>query len=214
VARLQSQLRRRIQVQFAAVMLLLAGLCALAWVLSIVAGGFIARNMYLDLSPTYKHYIGSAAVVIDGGRLLFSSQHMTSAVEPNPVIIDWTAQRLDKTSSSIRGFDAPRWLQAIGIDWRWQTQNPFPAAGPPAYVQRERHLSIPFWLLIVLTATAGWLLGRRNWIVRRRVINGQCPACGYDVRATPDHCPECGFTAAASATSATSQTSGGACPTG
>ena len=205
VARLQSQLRRRIQAQLAAMMLLLAGLFALAWALSIVASGFIARNVYLDLSPTFKDYTGSTAIVIDGGRVLFTRQHTAFQSGPTPIVIEWTAQRLDKTTASIRAFDAPRWLQAIGIDWRWQTTAAPPAAAPAAmplagFVQRERHVSIPFWLLIVLTATVGWLLGRRNWLVRRRVINGQCPVCGYDVRATPDHCPECGLTDAPPAT--------------
>jgi hypothetical protein len=214
VARLQSQLRRRIQVQLAAMMLLAAGLFALAWVLSIVAGAFVARNVYLDLSPTFKDYTGSTAIVIDGGRILFTRQHTVFPSDPTPIVIEWTAQRLDKTTTSIRGFDAPRWLQAIGIDWRWRTNtSPAPAAplaatAPPTYIQRERHISVPFWLLIVISATAGWLLGRRNWIVRRHVISGQCPACGYDVRATPDHCPECGFAAATPATSA------GGCPMG
>jgi hypothetical protein len=209
VARLQSQLRRRIQVQLAAMMLLAAGLFALAWVLSIVASGFVARNTYLDLSPSYKHYAGSTAVVIDSGRVLVTQQHNLLPDDPTPRVVEWNAQRLDKTNSSIRGFDAPRWAQAVGFDWRWETQV-INLGGAPytAYTHRERDLSIPFWPLIVITATTGWLLGRRNWIVRRRVINGQCPACGYDVRATPDHCPECGFAAATPATSA------GACPTG
>jgi len=32
-------------------------------------------------------------------------------------------------------------------------------------------------------------------LTRRRVKGGLCPACGYDLRATPGRCPECGWEA-------------------
>ena len=35
----------------------------------------------------------------------------------------------------------------------------------------------------------GWMFRRR---LARRVAAGRCPACGYDLRATPGRCPECG----------------------
>jgi hypothetical protein len=51
----------------------------------------------------------------------------------------------------------------------------------------------PHWALVGLfglmpaIALIGWL--RR----RRAHRTGHCRRCGYDLRATPDRCPECGF---------------------
>jgi hypothetical protein len=190
--RFPAQLRRRIQAQLAAAMLLLAGIFGVAWALSIVAGGYVARSVNLQVVPGYNHYTGSTGIVVDGGRVLFTMQHVTPDHDPSLRVIEWTRGRLDRTTTAVRTYDAPRWVNGIGFDWRWQTLHgttPYSTG----YTQRERHVSVPLWLLIGFSAGAGWLLGRRNWLIRRRVIAGLCPACGYDCRATPDHCPECGL---------------------
>jgi hypothetical protein len=51
-------------------------------------------------------------------------------------------------------------------------------------------VGFPFWFLALASAFTSYRLRPR----RRRHI-GLCPACGYDLRATPEKCPECGAAA-------------------
>jgi hypothetical protein len=66
------------------------------------------------------------------------------------------------------------------------------------------HASVPLpywsvgvreWLLVFLTSLVPLItisVAARSALAKRRLRRGICPACGYDLRATPDRCPECG----------------------
>jgi hypothetical protein len=51
---------------------------------------------------------------------------------------------------------------------------------------------LPVWPLVVASAMLPmlWVYHCRRRLIRNR--QGLCPVCGYDLRATPDRCPECG----------------------
>ena len=57
--------------------------------------------------------------------------------------------------------------------------------------------SFPLWGLAVVFAILPMLQINRWWRRRRRRVRGLCARCGYDLRATPERCPECGAMVAA-----------------
>jgi len=71
-------------------------------------------------------------------------------------------------------------------------------AAPTSTGPATREVFFPYWSLVLLTAArpAAWYARRRRRL-RPRLL-GLCPACGYDLRATPGRCPECGTVAAQS----------------
>jgi hypothetical protein len=60
----------------------------------------------------------------------------------------------------------------------------------PSWDFRFWSVETPDWFTVMATVVlpSMWLRKRRH----RQHIPGLCPACGYDLRATPDRCPECG----------------------
>ncbi len=80
-----------------------------------------------------------------------------------------------------------RWHLA-GFGWEIERRT-LPTGEKPV----NYYLALPLWFVtLLLIAPAVWMIvaGRRK---RRRARAGLCPRCGYDLRASPDRCPECGL---------------------
>jgi hypothetical protein len=62
-----------------------------------------------------------------------------------------------------------------------------------------RALTIPHWTVALLAAVWTIIALRRRAQRTGRHRHGLCVRCGYDLRATPDRCPECGAASGSSA---------------
>jgi hypothetical protein len=80
-------------------------------------------------------------------------------------------------------------VPAIGGDSPSGAAPPVPLTLPePDYTG----FAIQDWVIVVLTALMPSLKMLTIAFARLRIREGNCPKCGYDLRATPDRCPECG----------------------
>ena len=87
------------------------------------------------------------------------------------------------------------WQAFVAPYLLWQFAGFYSAHDPVDDPKSKVVLGVPVWLPLAVfaaapaaRAVAGARLRRRNARIRR----GLCPACAYDLRATPGQCPECG----------------------
>ena len=93
----------------------------------------------------------------------------------------WSFWRYSESIFSTVGRPKPSW-QWPGFD---HEVNDLSIIG-----KRTEWWGVPLWLPWLLTAIPSSALMLR--LRRPRHPVGHCARCGYDLRATPDHCPECG----------------------
>jgi hypothetical protein len=76
----------------------------------------------------------------------------------------------------------------LGFLVRWHSQK--------SLYSRDQwcHVTVPYWAITLATALLPGLRAFRERRRQGRARAGLCPLCHYDLRATPDRCPECGTT--------------------
>ena len=106
---------------------------------------------------------------------------------------EWVSGR----SKGIAQFNYERFNFRFEVDyWNYSTTTSYPPPeqrGPIA----GWTVGVPFWFVILISAPVPsiWMARRARQRKRlRRRQRGACEQCGYDLRGSPERCPECGAT--------------------
>ena len=158
---------RRFFTAFAAISLVICMLTTALWV----------RSYYFLDAIDWSTSRGRAGFSTTQGHIAYGAVTLTPAYRGTVI------QGLSYRSTAVGyGFSLsimrPWWTSWTGFALAQVRQSSFSAWD----------LRVPFWLPLLLSAIAPVLWCRR----RHRYPPGTCQQCGYDLRASPDRCPECG----------------------
>lgn len=145
-----------------------------------------------------------------------------------PWIFDWASDRIvrvpprQKDAGAQAEWEAPAWRDQMihagasadpEIDWQWQGfrlisndwWHGLSESDNFNYPRPSRAVYFPTWVVVVVTGILPAVALCRIVCWHRRTRAGRCRRCGYDLRATPDRCPECGLVPKASQTETVTQ---------
>jgi hypothetical protein len=123
------------------------------------------------------------------------SLHVMVNYVPGETIRDFTEGR-----DPVRYGNYRRGESRHGWSWRrewfsWHRAPPIDLEAYGGLGAMYTQLIVPHWFFILPSGVTGLWFARRAWHdrrQRRRQARGECTACGYDLRASPTCCPECG----------------------
>jgi hypothetical protein len=149
------------------------------WLRSIVVG---------DEIRWYEHSENADLCVIAARGEIWVSKYIygpMSWVPSGHSYLEVSSQRIDRVHETSKHFGWPsgfhRRFDALGFGIYW-LETDDDGSG-------ETHFLFPIWFALLVAMPIPFY-----WAIRRyyRSPPGGCAVCGYDLRATPDRCPECG----------------------
>ena len=172
-----------------AVSMLLVLLAALGWWRSHRVGDQWMHDRHrIDAAGVFTRTIGFAH---GGGDFVFFtiSGHFRN---PN-VLRTWI--HLTFTPTPVRMLMSGYVHGIGGYGWSTWTET----SGLQAPPNTVSAIVFPYWLAVLVgsLAPAWWLWGGKRRRRAHRLAAGWCANCGYDLRASPERCPECGTTSPA-----------------
>jgi hypothetical protein len=130
--------------------------------------------------------------VWSGRDYAFASQQGTVGIDNKSQIADFEEKKFD----DLQEVDAED--RAIPTDGSPKSTEALLAINNRLTAINNRHaplgvrISVHFWILAAISAILPAMWCVRFHRRRLREAMGQCVVCGYDLRATPSQCPECG----------------------
>jgi hypothetical protein len=165
---------------------------AVALIFLHVRSRHVTDELMLRLGPSH-HELASR-----NGRLVYTLVSDWSP-PPEPAMDDWMySRRLHlghfpaATTPDHWSPNAPPRFARLGFSMPTGT-----IAGPFGGGHAYRLFTLPLWLLAALLSIPPANAAFHHLRRLRRRRHGRCERCGYDLRATPTHCPECGVAAPA-----------------
>ncbi|HEV2293615.1 MAG TPA: hypothetical protein VGR35_07155 [Tepidisphaeraceae bacterium] len=146
------------------------------------------------------HMRGRTTVCLTATSDVLAFNHITTSTPfPNRTIVCRGDYPLPIPPRMVRVVEEGRWRhEAFGVGARGKIMKFTGAPATPPFRMSHMAVSIPFWLIgLICVPLPLWLTAtrRRAATRQRRRSAGQCEHCGYDLRATPGRCPECGAAA-------------------
>ena len=193
-------MRRFLRILFGAITVL-SLLCCLAlatlWARSYSGTDLISRGR-ITAADYYAITSEDEVLSVTRGQVRFALRqhtgyhrgHTDLSKLPGPEVTHWSRARLGKNHINWEAPTATRWNR-LGFG-QWES-----GWGSSFADSHDRNWGAPIWPAVVLFAVLPTIWLVRTMRRRRAYAAGRCARCGYDLRATPERCPECGTTAPA-----------------